>query len=105
MMMHALEQLAVGLVRRTWLVVGVTMVVCAALAARAVAALVEASYLAPSLHGVPPTTGAKQLPQIRVTPDGTGLVARNMFCSTCDPVRGEPGPTGLFHADAALIAT
>ncbi|MDB4958577.1 MAG: ral secretion pathway protein [Myxococcales bacterium] len=103
--MHALQQLAVGLVRRTWLVAGVTMVVCAALAARAVAALVEASYLAPSLHGVSSTVPAKQPPNTRVTPDGTGFVTRNMFCSTCDAVHGEPGSTSSFEPEAALIAT
>jgi hypothetical protein len=103
--MHALQTLVVGLVRRTWLVALVTLVVCAAFAARAVAALVEASYLAPSLHGVPPTIIAKKPPEPRTSPDGTGLVVRNMFCSTCESVRGESGPTNTFSPDAALIAT
>ena len=106
--MHALQQVMVGLmgrtIRRTWLVALVAMVVCAVFAAHAVAALVEASYLAPPLHGVSPTI-AKQPPKTHTPPDGTGLVVRNMFCSTCEPVRGEPGATDVFQPDAALIAT
>jgi hypothetical protein len=39
------------------------------------------------------------------TPDGSALVARNMFCSTCTGTGGEPGPMDSFKPDAILIAT
>ena len=44
---QALHTLIAGLVRRTWIVVLAVTLVCAAFAASAVAALVEASYLGP----------------------------------------------------------
>jgi hypothetical protein len=106
MLGHALHRLVAGLVRRTWLVAITTVIVCAAFAARAVAALVEANYLgpAPLAIGSPPVVRAPAPRRSRPVAD-TGLVARNMFCSTCEPVRGGSGPTDAFHPDAILIAT
>ena len=40
-----------------------------------------------------------------MTPDGVGLVARNMFCSTCTPSVEIPGPADSFAPNAILIAT
>lgn len=108
---HALHTLASGLLRRTWLVALVAVIVCSAFAARAVAALVEADYLAPDPHGTPPhPADARPSPPTRTRPDASGLVARNMFCSTCapepDPGRG-PGPAKASYSGkpAVLIAT
>lgn len=90
------------LVRRTWLVAPITVVVCATFGARAVAALVDAQVPepAPLPRNAPPREKAKALAK----PDGTTFVARNMFCSTCAP-QAEPGPTESFVPDAQLIAT
>ena len=105
----ALHSLVSGLVRRTWFLALVTVIVCSAFAAKAVAALVEADYLAPTTHGVSPQPReARSSVPTRTSPDGTGLVARNMFCSTCGPVPGgDPGPTGATYSGkpAVLIAT
>jgi membrane-associated protease RseP (regulator of RpoE activity) len=101
---NALHWVSAGL-RRTWLVALAAVIVCAAFAAHAVGSLVEAAYL----DSVPPRQAP--LHDIQVTApagtrsrDGGPLVARNMFCSTCEPP-GEPGPTNLFKPDAILIAT
>lgn len=102
---HPLHDIFTGLVRRTWLVVLISVLGCAAFAARAVAALVEASYLAPDPHGVTPLAPRSQPPR-RTQPDGSALIARNMFCSSCVAITGgEPGPTDSFEPAAILIAT
>ncbi|MBA3460590.1 MAG: hypothetical protein H0T46_11545, partial [Deltaproteobacteria bacterium] len=98
-----------GLLRRTWFVALVTVIVCSAFAAHAVAALVEADYLAPAPHGAPPLPEVVR-PQAptRTAPDGSGLVERNMFCSTCTPPPPGPGPTksaSYSGKPAVLIAT
>lgn len=92
------------IIRRTWLVAVVTVMACAAFSARAVAALFEASYLAPPAGGLPLPKVAPA-PRTRTPPDGSSLVARNIFCSTCDALPGGPGPTDSFVPDAILIAT
>ena len=83
-------------------VVGV-VAVCATLAAHAVASLSEAMYLGPEPHAStrPLVPAPAKAPRTR--PDGTALVARNMFCSTC--TAPEPGPTEGFTPDAILVAT
>jgi len=103
----ALPSLFAHLVRRTWLVAVVTVALCAALAAHAVAAFVEADYLAPPPHSpaiLPARDKVAAEPHKR--PDATGLVERNMFCSTCGPI-AEPGPVGATYSGtpAILIAT
>jgi hypothetical protein len=103
---QALHKLVAGLVRRTWLLALVTTIACAAFAASAVAALVEASYLAPAPHGAPlPAPVKREAPAAKVQPDGSGFVARNMFCSTCTPSVDEPGTADFFVPAAVLIAT
>lgn len=104
-----LHMLVVGLVRRTWFVVLVAVILCAGFAARGVAALVEADYLAPMpTPGTPLPAGARQAARpARTPPDSSGFVARNMFCSTCDPEPSGPGPTDASYTGrpAVLIAT
>jgi hypothetical protein len=93
----------VGLARRPWLFTLFTVAVCAGFAARATGALVEARYLAdapgPALRrALPPA------PPVRPRPDGSDLVARDMFCSQCAP--GGPDPAGdPAMIQAILIAT
>src|SRR5690606_24882583 len=104
MHVHPLPWVNAGL-RRTWLALVLVVATCSVFAARIVASLVEATYL----DSVPKQ--AARLPEVvpvappaREKPDGTALVARNMFCSTCEVTR-EPGPTDSFKPNAVLIAT
>lgn len=90
------------LVRRTWLVAPVTVVVCACFGARAVAALVDAQV--PEPDPLPRNAPPREKAQVLAKPDGSTFVARNMFCSTCVP-EPKPGPTASFVPDAQLIAT
>lgn len=94
-----------ALLRRTWLVALVTVVVCAGFAARAVAALVEASYLDPAARADRLAAPVRVATPVRKAPDGGLLVARNMFCSTCDAVPGGLSPVDVFVPGAVLIAT
>ena len=103
----ALPALFAHLVRRTWLVAVVTVALCAALAAHAVASFVEADYLAPPPQGRPILVApSKVAAQTRKRPDANGFVERNMFCSTCGPIV-ESGPAGVAYSGtpAILIAT
>jgi len=102
---QALHKLVAALVRRTWLVALVVTLVCAAFAASAVAALVEASYLGPSSAGVKLPAPPAEKPKVKVAPDGGALVVRNMFCSTCTPEVEVAGSTDTFVPNAILIAT
>jgi hypothetical protein len=103
-MHQALPNLFAILTRRTGLVLLAIVATCAALAAHAVAALIEARYLAPEAHARgAPHAPAPQPRESKVRPDGAELVARNMFCSTCVPAT-EPGSTDSFTPAATLIA-
>ena len=86
----------------------VAVIACSAFAARAVAALASAEYLTPASHGVsPPPRVVRSSAPARKSPDGAGLVKRNMFCSTCDPAPIDSGPTSAIYTGkpAVLIAT
>ena len=89
---------------RSWLVALATVVTCAAFAASAASALVEAFYLDPSGHGPTPPARVPEVTRARPKPDGAGLVERNMFCSSCAPA-SEPTPADDFVPGAVLIAT
>ncbi len=100
---NALHWATAGL-RRTWLVALAAVITCSVFAAHGISALVEASYL----DSVPPRSTPLHTVQVAPpisTPDGSQLVVRNMFCSTCVGTGGEPGPTASFKPDAVLIAT
>jgi type II secretory pathway component PulC len=107
MIRTALHDLFVAFTRRAWVLAVVTIVVSAAFAARAVASLVEASYLTEPPSGGPPLTPppVKKQASARTPPDASALVDRNMFCSTCTRVfTGSTG--GIFSGGkAVLIAT
>lgn len=107
MVAQHLSRIFAGLVRRTWLVGVTTILVCAAFAAHAVAALVEARYL----DNLSPTAAplVTQIPTAPITPpkpDGTAFVARNMFCSSCTPSLAIEAPDSAngYSPDAMLIA-
>ncbi len=100
--------LARGLVRRTWVLALVTVLVCSVFAAHAASSLVEAEAFAPSIASprLPPPVAAPA--PTRAPLDGAAFVERNIFCSTCTPA--DPGPTGSPSATfagkpAILIAT
>lgn len=90
---------SVGLARRPWLFTLFTVGVCAGFAARATGALLEARYLAgahsPALALAPVPRPTPPAPPPR--PDGSQLVARDMFCSQCAPGGSDP------MADPALV--
>jgi hypothetical protein len=101
---------SVGIARRPWLFTGFVVAVCAALAARAGGALLDAKLLRegpdPPLQRV--VAPAAAAPAVRPRPDPEQLVERNMFCSRCLP--GGPGgapdsATGIAATQASLIAT
>lgn len=104
-----LRSLLAGFVRRTWLVTLVAVAVCGNFAAHAVAALSEevvAESLSPRTAPARRPTPAPPPRAPRATLDGAILVVRNIFCSTCAPVLYEPGPTGHYQGEpAVLIAT
>ncbi len=104
---NTVSRILAGLVRRTWLVGVMTVLVCAAFTARAVAALVEARYLEPSATAPPRGPLLVAAPVITPAPDASALVTRNMFCSTCGPAPalGGSGPADSFEPAAELIAT
>src|SRR5690349_20942288 len=78
---------------------------CAVFAAHAVAALMEAMYLAPAARAAVSSSPlpARAAPPPPAPPDGNPFVARNMFCSTCTPTVTEPSDG--FTPDATLVAT
>lgn len=105
--LKVLPNLLVYLLRRTWLVAVVTVVICAMFAAHAVAALFEADYLAPSPHPSAVRVASEPQKKLKAKPDDSAFVGRNMFCSTCEPVTGS-GPTvatTYSGTPAVLIAT
>jgi hypothetical protein len=96
-----------GCVLRTWVIVLVTVIACAGFAARSVASIVEANYLAPNPIGVAPHAPVKAASPARRAPDDANLVTRNMFCSTCAPSGpgGGGGGDAFSGKEAVLIAT
>ncbi|MEO8846152.1 MAG: hypothetical protein ABI591_26985 [Kofleriaceae bacterium] len=103
---QALHTLVAAIVRRTWLLGLVSVVVCAAFAASAVTALFEASYLAPSAEGAKLPTPSAALPEVTVAPrNGDEMVARDMFCSSCTPTVEAAAAGDSFTPAAILIAT
>lgn len=100
MILPTLQKIVAGFVRRTWLVALVAVIVCAGFAARAVAAFSAADVTLP-----PAATGARVVapaPPARKQPDGTILVERNIFCSTCLPGLGS-GPSNAYAGQPAVL--
>jgi hypothetical protein len=99
-----LHAVVAGLVRRTWFVALMTVVVCAAFTAHALAALAEADKVVPVPSAHPHALVAKTSAPARKSPDGSGLVERNKFCSTCSAERGTSGsPDASFAGRPAML--
>ncbi len=98
------------LVRRTWIISVITVISCAAFAARAATSIVAADYLAPPAGG---TSAARPSVPARVTPpapphlraEANLLVERNIFCSSCAPASASGSANGFQLAPAVLIGT
>jgi hypothetical protein len=103
MLRSTLHSLLAGLVRRTWFVLVISILVCAGFTAHALDAVAATERLPPA-QGTP-LPGRAAAP-VHAASDGTALVVRNMFCSTCDAPAG-PGPTDASFSGrpAMLIAT
>ncbi len=101
----ALHNVIAGLVRnlaRTWLITLIVMLVCAAFAARTVAAFGDVDRPVPSVVHTRPTPVAVVRP---IAIDASVLVDRNIFCSSCTRTEG-PGPAAGYTGEPAiLIAT
>lgn len=98
MILPTLHKLVAGFVRRTWLVTLVAVLVCAGFTARAVAAFSAPDVtLSPAVKArvVAPAAGRK-------APDGSILVERNIFCSTCAPSLGS-GPSSAYAGHPAVL--
>ena len=104
-----------GLVRRTWILTAITVVSCAAFAARAATSIMTADYLGPSDRGAsfpqpaPPSRAAPPAPP-HLGPEARLLVERNLFCSSCTPAAagapgapGAPGATSGFQLPPAVL--
>ncbi len=102
-----LSALASGLLRRTWIVAIAAVLVCSAFAAHAASSIVEAQAFSPPAVSPPVTRATPPAAPPRAPRDGADLVARNMFCSTCDPPPADPGNPGAVYSGkpAILIAT
>jgi hypothetical protein len=112
----SLHNVIAGFLRRTWLVAVVTVIVCAAFAARAVAALSDVA-LAPGAAGAASraapapapaavaAAGAAETVAARLPAFGDAFVQRNIFCSSCTPPNAAPGGGSYQGHPAVLIAT
>ncbi len=85
-MMDVVTSVARGVGRRSWIWTVMCVVVCAALASRTVANIIEGLALtdAEIAPAIPPVV-APPPPPPAARPTGDGLVARDMFCSSCAP--------------------
>lgn len=95
----------VDLVTKTWVIAIVTVIICAAFLAKMANSIIEAEALADAPHSTVPVI-AQQKPVITASAklDGT-KIARNIFCSTCEPTLGETSPARYAGEPAVLIAT
>jgi len=107
--LHTLQGWFGGLVRPTWMITAVTIISCAAFAARAATSIVAADYLAPPAVGTsaaPPALPA-HVPPVPAHMRGEArlLVERNMFCSSCAPAAASGPANGFQLPPAVLIGT
>jgi len=72
------------LLLNTWLIAGVTVIICAFFIAKAVGSILAAETLPESPKSTVPPAPPKPIVATRTKLDGA-TVTRNIFCSTCDP--------------------
>jgi hypothetical protein len=99
-----------GLLGRTWLITLVAVIACAVFAARVATALMAARYLTPATEGAPRsapiTRPAEPAPAgLRHRGDGSQLLERNMFCSSCTLVAEASAVNDFVLPPAVLIET
>ena len=99
----ALPSLFAGLARRTWLVTAIAVVSCAAFAAHAATALVDAATVGPTRGTAPRAEVPPPSARPPALPEGGQLVERNMFCSSC-ALTGASSPAAVPPSSAVLIA-
>lgn len=109
-MLLALQNVVTGFLRRTWLVALVALLACGSFAARAVAALqegpgVDEAVAAPVTAVVQPPPRAPAVSRRGTPASADAFVARNIFCSACEPSKGGPVSTSYAGHPAVLIAT
>jgi len=106
---HACQVWLGGLVRRTWIITAITIISCAAFAARAATSIVAADYLAPPAGAspAPPALPAHAAPPAppHLRPEARLLVERNIFCSSCAPAAASGPPADFQLPPAVLIET
>jgi hypothetical protein len=101
MVLPTLHQIIAGLVRRTWLVVLATVLVCAMFASRAVTAF--GAVEPPPVPAVHPRSAPTPAPRAPI--DASVLVERNIFCSSCWPAYDLTPGQSYAGQPAILIAT
>jgi len=108
--LHACQVWLGGLVRQTWIITAITIISCAAFAARAATSIVAADYLAPPAAGASPAPPALPAHTARpvpphLRPEARLLVERNIFCSSCAPAAASGPPADFQLPPAVLIET
>jgi type II secretory pathway component PulC len=101
-MLRSIGAFGLRWVKRPWILVAVCVLVCSALAAKAVGHVIEAQVLsdsrtAPRVPQVEAPASAPAAPRVDRGAQGSSLVTRDMFCSTCAP----PPPPGPGVVDPA----
>jgi len=98
-----------GLVRRTWVITTITVISCAAFAARAATSIVAADALAltgrATSHALPPPTRPVPAGDHLLRAAAHQLIERNMFCSSCTPGTALGTAPSFELPPAVLIAT
>jgi hypothetical protein len=105
-MMDVVASFARGVGRRSWLWTVVCVVVCAALASRIAADIVEGQALTDrEVAPVVPHVAAPPPPAPVARPTGAALVDRDMFCSSCAPATAPVASGPMVAGDAVPMTT
>jgi hypothetical protein len=96
----------VGLVSKTWVIAGVTVIICAYFLANAASSIIASEALADSpTSTIPVVAKAPAVITASAKLDGT-KITRNIFCSTCEPTAiADAAPARYAGEPAVLIAT
>ena len=100
-MLRSIGSLGLRWVKRPWIGVAVCVLVCSALAAKAVGHVIEAQALsdspnAPRVPAIATPAPVPTTPRVDRGAQGSSLVSRDMFCSSCaPPPPAPPGPGGV----------
>jgi general secretion pathway protein C len=97
--------------RYFWIIGVVAVILCAVFAAKATAAMIEASFLGDPKHGpkITPMARAETSSKPTRTKDGAQLATRNVFCSECTPAVAatnvDPNSIAITGLPLQLLAT